>query len=156
MVQDLLRLKKKYRRVFIAGLSVGALMAIHLANKFPDEVSGIVALAPTVFYDGWSLHKGKFLLDVIWRIPFLRDSFMIRETTPHGLKDEHLRSLISRFYNNAKKNQFDEKVASFGSPFFPAACLYQHQLFVRVVKKELSSVKTPILILHAVRMIWSV
>jgi len=148
-IEDFKSLKKEYRRVFVGGLSVGALMGIHLASRFPQEVSGLVALAPTVFYDGWALHKGRVLLEAVWHIPFLRKAIMIREGPPYGLKDEALRSIIARFYKHAKKNQFDEKVASFGSPFFPASCLYEHTRFVEVVKKELPRVETPILILHA-------
>ncbi|MDD5155655.1 MAG: alpha/beta fold hydrolase [Candidatus Omnitrophica bacterium] len=147
--QDFKTLKGQYPKVFIGGLSMGALMAVHLAYKFPGEVSGIISLAPTLFYDGWALHKGKFLLDIIWAIPFLRNRINIREGWPYGLKDERLRESIQRFYKNASSSQYDDKVLLFGSPFFPLACLYQHHLFTKVVKKEIPLVKNPILILHA-------
>ncbi|MCK9604604.1 MAG: alpha/beta fold hydrolase [Candidatus Omnitrophica bacterium] len=147
--EDLKALKNDYPSVFIAGLSMGALMGMHLAYKFPSSVSGIIALAPTVFYDGWALHKGKIFLYVIWHVPFLRNSINIREGWPYGLKDEIMRASIERFYKNADANKFDNKVLLFGSPFFPLANLYQHHCFSNVVKKELSSVKAPILIIHA-------
>lgn len=147
--QDLEYLKKECARVFIAGLSMGAIMSIYLANKFPGSISGIVALAPTLFYDGWALHKGKVLMNLVWHIPFLRNAIDIREDWPYGLKDEELRENIRRFYTNAKASEFDSKVLLFGSPFFPLACLYQHHLLSKLVKKEMSRVKTPILILHA-------
>jgi carboxylesterase len=146
---DFLRLKQEYRKVFVGGLSMGALMAVHLAAKFPSDVSGIAALAPTFFYDGWALHKGKIFMDAVWHIPFLRNRINIREGSPYGLKDEVLRGHIERFYTLAKASEYDNKVLLFGSPFFPLTCLYQHHLFVKVVKKELPAVKTPILILHA-------
>lgn len=142
-------LKKECRRVFVGGLSVGALMAIHLAYRFPSEISGVIALAPTVFYDGWALHKGKALMEIVWHIPFIRNMINIREDSPYGLKDEELRENIERFYRNAKASEFSKKVFLFGSPFFPMANLYQHHLFVKVIKNELSAVKAPILILHA-------
>lgn len=148
-VEDLQALKNDYPSVFAGGLSMGALMAIHLAYKFPSSVSGIIALAPTFFYDGWALHKGKIFLSIVWHIPLLRNSINIREDWPYGLKDEAIRETIGRFYKNADANKFDNKVLLFGSPFFPLANLYQHQRFSKVVKKELSSVKTPILIIHA-------
>jgi len=148
-IQDFKELRKEYSQVYVAGLSLGALMSIHLAYKFPDQVAGIGALAPTLFYDGWALHKGKCLMNLVWHIPFLRDMINIREGWPYGLKDEDLRENIERFYKNASIKQFSNKVLLFGSPFFPLACLYQHHLFTKVVKKELPSVKTPIILFHA-------
>jgi len=147
--KDLGFLKKECPKVFVGGLSMGALMSAHLAYKFPDDISGVISLAPTFFYDGWALHKGKIFLDFMWRIPFLRNKINIREDWPYGLKDEHSRANIQRFYKNAKSSEFDNKVLLFGSPFFPVACLYQHHLFTKVVKKEIPFVKNPILILHA-------
>lgn len=148
-IRDLARLKEKCAQVFVGGLSMGALMAVHLAYKSPQDVRGIIALAPTLFYDGWALSKGKVLLNLAFRVPLLRNNINIRESTPYGLKDEYLRRHFERFYKDAKSNEPDDKVVMFGSPFFPLACLYQHQLFVKVVKKEIPSVKTPILLLHA-------
>lgn len=148
-VKDFKRLKDEFSTVYVGGLSVGALLAVRLAHQFPKDVKGIIALAPTLFYDGWALHQGKILLNIIWRIPIVRQHMLVRETSPHGLKDEHLRESVAKFYRSAQKKAFDAKVASFGSPFFPIACLYQHQLFVKVVKKELAAITTPIIILHA-------
>jgi carboxylesterase len=73
----------------------------------------------------------------------------IREDQPYGLKDEELRWGVERFYKNADARKFSNKVLLFGSPFFPMACLYQHHLFSRIVKKELPEIKNPILIIHA-------
>jgi len=146
---DLFRLKKDYNLVFVGGLSMGALVAVHLAYLFPEKVTGIIALAPTFSYDGWAVHKGRLFLQLIWEIPWVRKFIDIRESWPYGLKDENLRLVIERFYKNAKGKGFKDQVILFGSPFFPLACLYQHQIFNKVVKKELPFVKKPILILHA-------
>jgi len=146
---DLHRLKEQYDRVYVGGLSMGALMAVRLAHEFPDEVSGIIALAPTLFYDGWALPKKRVFMYLTWHIPFIRNAVNIREGWPYGLKDEYSRAHIERFYKQAKARDFDQKVLIFGSPFFPLACLYQHHLFTKVVKQVLSSVKSPILIIHA-------
>lgn len=147
--KDFESLKKEHSEVYVGGLSMGALMAIHLAHKFPDSVSGIIALAPTLFYDGWAVPKTKILMDVIWHFPVFRDNIDIKESWPFGLKDENLRKNIERFYRNAKPSTKDDKIILFGSPFFPMVCLYQHHLFTKLVKKELRSVKTPIIIFHA-------
>jgi carboxylesterase len=147
--EDFKALKKEYPKVFVGGLSMGALIGIHLACEFPSEVSGIVALAPTLFYDGWAVHKGKFLLNFIWQVPVLRNKIDIRESWPYGLKDEYIRQKIYGFYKSANSVEFNNKVFLFGSPFFPLASLYQMHLFAKIVKKELPSVTNPIIIIHA-------
>lgn len=147
--RDFKELRREYKEVFVAGLSMGALVSIHLAYKFPSEVSGIGALAPTIYYDGWAVHKGKIFMNLAWHIPFLRDTINIRESWPYGLKDESLRESIGRFYKDADAGKYYNKVLLFGSPFFPLVNLYQHHLLTKVVKKEMSRVKTPIVIIHA-------
>lgn len=147
--QDLEALRKEYPDVSVAGLSMGAVMAIHLAYKYPSSISRIIALAPTIFYDGWAVPKTKIFMDILWHVPFIRNRFNIRESWPYGLKNELLRAGIERFYRNAKASGNDDRAAIFGSPFFPMNCLYQHHLLTKVAEKELSSVQTPILIIHA-------
>jgi len=147
--KDLEGLKKEYAEVSVGGLSMGALLSVHLAYQNPSAVSKIIALAPTIFYDGWAVPKHKILMDVLWHVPFLRNSIDIKESWPYGLKNEYLRAGIEKFYRNAKASGEDDKTALFGSPFFPMCCLYQHHLMAKVVKKELPHVKTPIILLHA-------
>ena len=147
--KDLENLKKEHSQVFVGGLSMGAIMSVHLAYKYPSSVSKIIALAPTIFYDGWAVPKYKFLMDFLWYLPFFRNWYNIRESWPFGLKNELLRAGIERFYRNAKTIGNDDKAAIFGSPFFPMSCLYQHYLLTKTVKNEFSSVKAPILIMHA-------
>ena len=147
--RDLKALEKEYSEVYVGGLSMGALMAVHLAYKNPSVVSGIIALAPTIFYDGWAVPKHKILMDALWHIPFIRDRIDIKESWPYGLKNEYLRAGIEKFYRNAKASGEDDKTALFGSPFFPMCCLYQHHLLTKIVKKELPHVKTPIILVHA-------
>jgi carboxylesterase len=143
-------LKKDCRQVFVGGLSMGALMSVHLAKLYPDDISGIIALAPTIFYDGWALHKGKVLMEMTWHIPLLRNLINIREGWPYGLKDERARALIERFYKKANSWFIDNnKVLLFGSPFFPVASLYEHHRFTKVVMEEIPRVDKPILIIHA-------
>lgn len=148
-MSDFQSLKQKYSKVFIAGLSMGALMALHIGYLCPGQVAGAAVLAPTIFYDGWALHKGKVFLNLLWHVPYLRNRIDIREGWPYGLKDEDVRSGIERFYKDADANKFSNKALLFGSPFFPLANLYQHHLFTKVVAKELGKVKVPAIIIHA-------
>ncbi len=148
-LEDFKALQKDHAQVFVAGLSMGALVGIHLSYLLPGQICGLIGLAPTISYDGWAIHKGQALLPLVWHIPFLRNAINIKEDWPYGLKDEVLREHIHRAYTKPQAGHSANDSVLFGSPFFPIACLYQHTLFARVVKKELSSVRTPILLLHA-------
>ena len=39
----------------VGGLSLGAVLSLILAAENPDAVKGVMALSPTLFYDGWNV-----------------------------------------------------------------------------------------------------
>ena len=51
--------------VFAAGLSMGALLSLLLAEEFGEGVNGICCLAPTLFYDGWNVPPINSLLPIV-------------------------------------------------------------------------------------------
>src|SRR5258707_955049 len=51
--EALQRLREQCSTVFVAGLSMGALLALELAANHPEHVSGVATLPATFFYDGW-------------------------------------------------------------------------------------------------------
>ena len=53
--EALSRLRQTCDRVFVSGLSMGALLALKLAAKRPADVQGIATLSATFFYDGWNV-----------------------------------------------------------------------------------------------------
>lgn len=149
LVEDLEFLCKNYQKVFLCGLSMGAILAIHLAHNFPKKISGVTMLAPTIFFDGWGISRGRVFLPLVWHTP-LKYHVHIRETWPYGLKNELLRAPFERFYKGAKaSNGGSNQGTSFGSPFFPISCLHELHKINQIVKKELPKVKTPLQIIHA-------
>ncbi len=52
----------RVRTVVVGGLSMGGVLALHLAAQRPDEVHGLVLYAPTLWYDGWSVPWYRFVL----------------------------------------------------------------------------------------------
>jgi len=147
--KDFIQLQKRYKQIFVGGLSIGALVAMHLAYKHPNKVSGIIGFGPTLFYDGWAQYKGRFLLEFIWHIPFLRKTIVVRESWPYGLKDETLRDKIDHYYKRITSGKLKDSAASFGTPYFPIACLYQGHLLSKLVKKELAAIITPVILFHS-------
>ncbi len=58
-VQALLSLRD-YRRTFVAGLSMGALLSLRLAEEYPERVHGLALVAPAVRFKGphmWLLKR---------------------------------------------------------------------------------------------------
>jgi len=58
--------------VIVGGLSMGAVLALHLAAKRTDEVHGLALYAPTFWYDGWATPWYRFVLDPFLLTPFTR------------------------------------------------------------------------------------
>ncbi len=46
--REYLRLRRESDRVFVAGLSMGGALALRLAEKFPDDVAGLMLVNPAV------------------------------------------------------------------------------------------------------------
>lgn len=47
------KLKEHTDEIFVAGLSMGSLLALKYASAYP--VAGVIAYSPTFQYDGWSI-----------------------------------------------------------------------------------------------------
>lgn len=133
--------------VFAAGLSLGALLAILLADEFKDKISGISCLAPTLFYDGWNTPGSSFFLPLGYNTP-LKYFFYFKEEPPYGVKNEAIRQKIHSYYSGAKLHDMTN-VAQYGYPFFPVTLLYQLQLLVKHVSGKLPQVHFPVQLVQA-------
>jgi carboxylesterase len=99
VAQALTRLEEHCDTVVVGGLSMGALLAARLAREEPDRVHGLIMLAPTFRYDGWSIPWYSFLLKLLMPTPIgARYRFVERE--PFGVKDERIRALVVRAMNS--------------------------------------------------------
>ncbi|WP_306888567.1 alpha/beta hydrolase [Ancylobacter amanitiformis] len=88
------RLEKHCSRILVGGLSMGAVLAGLVAARQPKRVHGLVMLAPTLTYDGWSIPKYSFLLRIAMQTPLGR-YYRFEEREPYGLKDERARAMIA-------------------------------------------------------------
>lgn len=133
--------------VFTGGLSMGALLALLLADEFKDKVKGVCCLAPTLFYDGWNTPKSKYILPLGYLTPLKYFSYF-KEEPPYGIKNEAIQQRIHRYYAKATLKDI-ENVEQYGYPFFPIAQLYQLSLLVRHLTKRLPSMKFPVQLVQA-------
>ncbi len=132
--------------VFVSGLSMGALLALKLAAERPEQVSGVITLSATFFYDGWNVSqlKRRLLLPIALYSP-LRYFLSYKEPAPYGIKDERLRNLVAALYNSGH-NDMPEK---YGYSEFPAVTVCETVGLIRSTKRDLSKIIAPVLILHA-------
>jgi len=131
----------RHTDVFVAGLSMGALMAMHLSAQHPGRIRGLGLYSTTLFYDGWAIPKLAFLLPLFLRTPF-GGRYRFIENFPYGIKNERLRQVI-----HASMIAGDSDAA--GNLGMLGQSLRQLRQLIAIVKKEMPAIRTPALVLQA-------
>lgn len=145
--QAFIKAKDSYDLIFVAGLSMGALLALLLVEEFPDRIAGVSCLSPTLFYDGWNTPWSKCLLPLAYMTP-IKHYFYFKEDPPYGIKNETIRRFVHKYYSRASLNDIKE-VARYGYPYFPVTLLYQLHLLVKTLTKKLGNIRAPVQIIQA-------
>jgi len=130
--------------VFVGGLSMGALLAMHLAAEAPVPIAGLGIYGPTLQYDGPSVPYAarlSFLLPYVVGLGIGRKRRFI-ERPPYGIKDAALRARVAG-------SMFGGDSAAAGLPGNPWPSLAEFHRLVRVVKQEIPRITTPALVMHA-------
>jgi carboxylesterase len=139
-------LRERCNRVFVSGLSMGALMALKLAADHPDSVNGVATLSATFFYDGWNVpqFRQRFLLPIALYTP-IRYLYSWHEPAPYGIKDDRLRNIISAVYASDEA----QMPATYGYSEFPGVTIRETFRLINAVKRDLRRITAPLLIVHA-------
>ncbi len=135
---------EKVDRLFVGGLSMGALLSLKLAADRPQQIAGVGVYGATFRYDGWSiprLARLSFMLPLLKKVGIGRNrSFM--EQPPYGIRDERLRAQISSAMLGG-----DSAAAGLpGNPWYSLAEMYG---LAATVRRQLPQVVAPCLIAHA-------
>lgn len=136
--------RQEVDHLFVAGLSMGAVLALKLAADHPDWVKGVGVYGATFKYDGWATPwygKFSFLLPLIDSLGIGRN-WMVHEEEPYGLRDERLRQQISSLMLGGDS-------AAAGLPGNPWPSLAEMYKMAAVVRRDLPKVNAPCLIAHA-------
>jgi carboxylesterase len=132
--------------VVVGGLSMGGVLALHLAAQRPDEVHGLVLYAPTLWYDGWSVPWYRFVLRFALLSAFgqaiVRRVYRYTEDEPYGIKDPAIRGVVLAAMKSGDTTQA-------GILTTPGDSVCQLYNLVRVVQKELKGITAPALIVQA-------
>lgn len=131
----------EYKSVSIGGLCIGAVLALSVAEKANDRISGLSLLSTTLFYDGWSIPWYRFLLPLGYYTP-LRYTYAYREREPYGVKNAQLRRWIAR--------EMAHKTSSIaGASQLTLPAIHEAERLIKSVRKHLSRVTVPTLVIHA-------
>ncbi len=138
------KLKQYVDELFVAGLSMGALLALKYASTYP--VAGVISYSPTFQYDGWSIPQwskllAPIVLPVVYHLNICREC-TFNEAEPYGIKNKALRSRIVQAMNSGDSSEA-------GLPGNPWHALYQLQRLSQHVRKCLYRITAPTLALHA-------
>jgi carboxylesterase len=134
--------------LFVGGLSLGAILSLLLAGDYPREISGVICLSPTLFYDGWNVPWTHRLIPAVAYTP-LKYFAYFREDPPYGLKDESLRERIGQQYASTTLHDIQD-AAAVGYAHFPVRlfCEIRH-VFAKCMRR-LDRVVSPVLLVQAV------
>jgi carboxylesterase len=131
----------------VGGLSLGAILALLLAAEFPSDVAGVACLAPTLFYDGWSVPWYQRLIPLADFTP-LKYFAYFREGEPFGLRDEALRAKVAAQYAGMDLSD-SSAAAKSGYAHFPVRLFCEMRHLIKACKRALRRVTSPVLVVQA-------
>jgi len=139
-------LKTEHPHVYVSGLSMGALIALKLAEEKGQRVDGLGLLSTTFFYDGWNMPKfgRRVFLPIALHSP-LKYFLSWKETPPYGIKCERTRALVHAILEN-RDALAAEKVGIFSTP---GVTVNESVKLIKAAKKALPKVQSPTLIVHS-------
>jgi len=132
-------LKNCYEEVYIAGLCMGALLALSVAEEGRD-VAGLAGLSTTLYLDGWTIPWYKFFFPLAIHT-ILKFFYDFPESEPYGLKNEIVRKKISSLYHDqSNTDAFD---------CIPMICVVELLRFSKHIRKNIKKVKVPFIVIHS-------
>lgn len=138
------RLRDQVDHLFVAGLSMGAVLALKLAIDRPRDVDGLGLYGTTFFHDGWAtpaIGRFAFLLPLATALGFGRGR-VSEEVEPYGIKDERIRHRIVGAMLSG-----DSQAA--GLAGFPWPSLAEFQRLSLHVRNRLGRVRAPCFVAHS-------
>ena len=126
--------------VIVGGLSMGAVLALHLAAEKPDSVHGLALYAPTLQLDGWGIPWYARLFGLV-RHRSVADRIPFAEREPFGIKDPRVRGLVTAAIQSGDSSQA-------GQLSVPGSSMLELRWLVKTVRRSIDRIRQPALLLH--------
>jgi carboxylesterase len=133
-------LRDTCKKVIVGGLSMGAILALHLAAEYPMEVHATTLFAPTLKLDGWGVPWYSIFFHLV-RSEWSANLVRFAEREPYGIKDPRVRALVTAAINSGDSSQA-------GQMCNPGRVMLEMRRLVAVVRRELQRIRQPTLIVH--------
>ena len=130
----------RYERVDVAGISMGALLALMLSARERMTRGRLILLSPPLFLDGWGGSRLRPLRYLMYCVPGLRHLIRVPEGEPFGIKNDRIRNLIRRALKKGSGVHY---------PYVPLAAIAQVDWMRFAVRRELSQVACETLVMHS-------
>jgi len=138
------RLRAEVDHLFVAGLSMGALLSLELALRRPADVAGVGLYGTTFRHDGWAvppIARLSFLLPLVCALGLGRRR-VVNEAFPYGIKNERIRNWIVG-------SMLAGDSGAGGLAGNPWPSLAEFAKLSSHVRRRLRSVRTPCLVVHS-------
>jgi carboxylesterase len=133
-------LRQRYDTVSVVGVSMGATLALALAER--ERPDSLVLLSTALAYDGWGLPWYHFLLKMLPLVPF-KNRYRYRETEPYGVKNLEVRTMVKRALQS-------DQVSEMGGESMSLQHIVQGRRLIAHVREHIAAVSSPTLLMHAV------
>ena len=135
---------KQTEKVIVGGLSMGAIVAT-IAAAEDKRVDAVIAMSPTLQYDGRNTTPYGFFLFAVDILPIIGRYCYWTEQPPYGLRDERLQRQIKKSIEAAEKGESEQ----FGLFRTYAGSLRQLEKLVYEFRRKAAKAKCPFLVIHS-------
>ncbi len=135
-------IRQRHSQVFVGGLSMGAVMSMHVAAQHPGQVAGLLLYSTTLRCDGWNMPFVARFTHLLMKVPFSVQFCRFNETPPYGIKNPRLRAIV-------EKQMKDGESSNAGLLTMSGISVRELHRLIALVKRAMPSVTTPALVLHS-------
>ncbi|MFM0736070.1 alpha/beta fold hydrolase [Paraburkholderia xenovorans] len=133
-------LATQYDTLHVAGMCMGALIALLLCHRVKHERGRLALLAPPVYIDGWSTPWYRDLRYLLYCVPGAAAKIKVEEGEPFGIKNPLVRAIVKKKF---------ERGDNFHYPWVPLVCIRQVDRMRDWVRKAAPEIACSTLILHS-------
>jgi carboxylesterase len=126
--------------IVVGGLSMGAILSLHIAAENPALVAGTMLFAPTIWLNGWVIPVHAYLFNLVY-MKWCANMFDFPDLPPHGVKDPDIRTTIASALYSGDPSRA-------GVPVTPGGAVLEHRWMVNSMRRRIKSIKQPALIIH--------
>lgn len=135
-------IRQRHSQVFVGGLSMGAVMSMHMAAQHPGQIAGLLLYSTTLRYDGWNMPFLAKFTPLYMAIPFGVHICRFDEKPPYGIKNPRLRAIVEKQMKDGESNNA-------GLLTMSGISVRELHRLIAVAKRGMPQVTTPALVLHS-------